>query len=111
MKASIPSRHHPPHAAQKPLIWLEFSFVRVARRGAAVAVAVAGVAAIQVLCCEGGETEASYWGKSQTSNLTHEATIQGNRDSCSIVSPLQLADCLSETPCHLRYRRDCHGDT
>src|SRR5215470_16905561 len=68
MKASIPSRHHPPHAAQKPLIWLEFSLVRVARRGAAVAVAVAGVAAIQVLCCEGDETEESYWGKSQTPN-------------------------------------------
>src|ERR1044071_8427735 len=68
MKASIPSRHHPPQAAQKPLIWLEFSLVRVARRGAAVAVAVAGVAAIQVLCCGGGETEESYWGKSQTPN-------------------------------------------
>src|SRR6185369_1931089 len=66
MKASIPSRHHPPQAAQKPLIWLEFSLVWVARRGAAVAVAVAGVAAIQVLCGEGGETEESYWGKSQT---------------------------------------------
>src|SRR4030095_15854993 len=42
MKASIPSRHHPPQAAQKPLIWLEFSLVRVTTRGAAVV----GVAAM-----------------------------------------------------------------
>src|SRR5215510_4110274 len=76
MKASIPSRHHPPQAAQKPLIWLEFSLVRVARRGAAVAVAVAGVAAIQVLCCEGGETEESYWGKSQTPNPKPKSKAQ-----------------------------------
>src|SRR4029078_11757248 len=81
MKASIPSRHHPPHAAQKPLIWFELSLVRVARRGAAVA--VAGVAAMQVLCGE-VEKPRNLTGenpKSQTPNPKSQNAITGHGDT------------------------------
>src|SRR5512138_2090889 len=48
MKASIPSRHQPPQAAQKPLIWFAFSLVLVIGRGTAVA----GVAAMRSFAVE-----------------------------------------------------------
>src|SRR5258705_12262283 len=46
MKASMPSRHQPPHAAQKPLIWFALSGVRMT-----------GVAALTAM----GESSPCWW--------------------------------------------------